>query len=120
VVGALLLVWALSGVYSVDAAERGVVLRFGKHVATTEPGLRWHLPWPIETRQLVNIASIESFTREIRMLTSDENLVDIHLAVQYRRANPLDYVFNVQNPEMTLRSEERRVGKECSTQWSTY
>jgi len=102
VVGALLLVWALSGVYSVDAAERGVVLRFGKHVATTEPGLRWHLPWPIETRQLVNIASIESFTREIRMLTSDENLVDIHLAVQYRRANPLDYVFNVQNPEMTL------------------
>src|SRR5262245_30559328 len=51
----LLAIWAFTGLYQVDAAERGVVLRFGKHVATTMPGLRWHLPWPIETRQLVNI-----------------------------------------------------------------
>jgi membrane protease subunit HflK len=79
------------------------VLRFGKHVETTQPGLRWHLPWPIETRQLVNIQSIESFTENTRMLTADENLVDINMEVQYRRASPLDYVFNVQAPDGTLR-----------------
>ena len=78
------------------------MLRFGRHVATTQPGLRWHLPWPIETKQLVNIQSIDSFTEQTRMLTADENLVDINLAVQFRRANPLDYAFNVRRPEETL------------------
>lgn len=98
----LVAIWAFTGLYTVDAAERGVVLRFGRHVATTEPGLRWHLPWPIETKHLVNIQSIDSYTEHQRMLTSDENLVDINLAVQFRRANPLDYVFNVRRPEETL------------------
>lgn len=96
-------IWAFTGLYQVDAAERGIVLRFGKHVATTMPGLRWHLPWPIETRQLVNIQTIESFSDQTRMLTSDENLVDINLEVQFRRAIPLDYAFNVQRPDDTLK-----------------
>lgn len=99
----LLAIWAFTGLYTVDAAERGVVLRFGKHVATTLPGLRWHIPWPIETRQIVNIQSIESITEQTRMLTSDENMVDINLEVQYRRANALDYAFNVLKPEDTLK-----------------
>lgn len=99
----LVAIWAFTGLYQVDAAERGVVLRFGKHVATTMPGLRWHMPWPIETRQLVNIQTIESFSETTRMLTADENLVDINLEVQYRRANPLDYAFNVEAPDATLR-----------------
>ena len=99
----LLAIWAFTGLYQVDAAERGIVLRFGKHVETTMPGLRWHLPWPIETRQIVNIQTIESFTENTRMLTADENLVDINMEVQYRRANPLDYAFNVEAPDGTLR-----------------
>lgn len=99
----LVAIWAFTGLYQVDAAERGIVLRFGKHVATTMPGLRWHLPWPIETRQLVNIQTIESFSDQTRMLTSDENLVDINLEVQFRRALPLDYAFNVQRPDDTLK-----------------
>jgi membrane protease subunit HflK len=99
----LIAIWAFTGLYQVDAAERGVVLRFGKHVATTMPGLRWHMPWPIETRQLVNIQTIESFNETTRMLTADENLVDINLEVQYRRAIPLDYAFNVEAPDATLR-----------------
>ena len=99
----LLAVWAFTGLYTVDAAERGVILRFGKHVATTMPGLRWHLPWPIETKQIVNIQTIESFSEQTRMLTSDENLVDINLEVQFRRANALDYAFNVLKPEDTLK-----------------
>ncbi|WP_129777236.1 FtsH protease activity modulator HflK [Peristeroidobacter soli] len=99
----LALIWAFSGLYTVDAAERGVILRFGKHVATTMPGLRWHLPWPIETKQIVNIQTIESFSEQTRMLTSDENMVDINMEVQFRRASPLDYAFNVNEPEQTLR-----------------
>lgn len=99
----LLAIWAFTGLYQVDAAERGVVLRFGRHVGTTMPGLRWHLPWPIETKQIVNVANIQSWSDPTRMLTSDENLVDINLEVQYRFANPLDYAFNVFQPEETLK-----------------
>jgi len=98
----LLAVWGLTGVYVVDAAERAVVTRFGRYVRTTEPGLSWHLPWPIEARQIVNIAAVESFSDQTRMLTSDENLVDINIAVQYRRAEPVQYAFNVREPVATL------------------
>ena len=98
----LLAVWAATGLYKVDAAERAVVTRFGKYVETTEPGLRWHLPWPIEARQIVNVESVEGFSDQTRMLTSDENLVDINIAVQYRRAEPVSFVFNVRDPEATL------------------
>jgi membrane protease subunit HflK len=96
-------IWALTGFYVVDAAERGVVTRFGEYVATTEPGLRWHVPWPIEARQIVNVESIEGVQEQTRMLTSDENLVDINLAVQYRRAEPVAYAFNVRDPDQTLK-----------------
>jgi membrane protease subunit HflK len=100
---ALATIWAFTGLYRVDAAERGIILRFGKHVDTTLPGLHWHMPWPIETKQIVNTAAIDSFTEQTRMLTSDENLVDINMEVQYRRANALDYAFNVYKPEDTLK-----------------
>lgn len=100
---ALATIWAFTGLYRVDAAERGIILRFGRHVDTTLPGLHWHMPWPIETKQIVNTAAIDSFTEQTRMLTSDENLVDINMEVQYRRANALDYAFNVFKPEDTLK-----------------
>jgi modulator of FtsH protease HflK len=102
VVLVLLAVWAATGLYKVDAAERAVVTRFGKYVGTTEPGLRWHMPWPIETRQIINVESIEGFSDQTRMLTSDENLVDINIAVQYRRAEARPYAFNVREPDATL------------------
>jgi membrane protease subunit HflK len=98
----LVAIWAATGLYKVDAAERAVVTRFGQYVGTTEPGLRWHLPWPIETRQIVNVESIEGFSNQTRMLTSDENLVDINIAVQYRRAEARPFAFNVRDPEGTL------------------
>jgi membrane protease subunit HflK len=98
----LLAVWAATGLYKVDAAERAVVTRFGQYVGTTEPGLRWHLPWPIESRQIINVESIEGFSDQTRMLTSDENLVDINIAVQYRRAEARPFAFNVRDPESTL------------------
>ena len=96
-------VWALTGFYVVDAAERGVVTRFGRFVAATEPGLRWHIPWPVEARQIINVETVEGVTDQTRMLTSDENLVDINIAVQYRRAEPVAFAFNVRDPEQTLK-----------------
>jgi membrane protease subunit HflK len=102
VVLVLLAVWAATGLYKVDAAERAVVTRFGEYVGTTDPGLRWHMPWPIEARQIINVQSIEGFSDQTRMLTSDENLVDINIAVQYRRAEAKPFAFNVREPETTL------------------
>jgi membrane protease subunit HflK len=102
VVVVLLAIWALTGIYKVDAAEQAVVTRFGEFARTAGPGINIHLPWPIEARQIVNVEAFESFSDQTRMLTSDENLVDINIAVQYRRADPVAFVFNVRDPEATL------------------
>src|SRR5690606_2472624 len=98
----LLAVWALSGIYVVDAAERGVVLRFGAYQATTLPGLRWHLPWPIETVEKINIGETVSWRYDGSMLTRDENIVNVNLVVQYRRTDPQAFLFNMRDPERTL------------------
>ena len=95
--------WLATGLYRVDAAERGVVTRFGAFQVTTEPGLRWHFPWPIERVERVNIGEVVPFSQQTRMLTSDENIVVIDLVVQYRRAFPEKFLFNVRDPEATLR-----------------
>jgi membrane protease subunit HflK len=99
----LLAVWAATGFYQVDSAERGVVTRFGRYVQTTNDGLRWHWPWPVESVQIVNVAKNDSIDDKTRMLTADENLVDINMAVQFLRADPLKFVFKVRDPEETLR-----------------
>jgi membrane protease subunit HflK len=99
----LALLWLATGAFQVDEAERAVVTRFGQYVRTAQPGFRMHLPWPIEARQLVNISSIDSFSDQTRMLTSDENLVDIDMEVQFRRTDPVAYAFNVREPDATLR-----------------
>ena len=97
-----LALWGMTGFYQNDQAERSVITRFGKYTQTTQPGLNWRLPWPIERRQVVNIAEFRSFEDRTRMLTQDEALVGINLAVQYRRADPVQFVFNVRDPEKTL------------------
>ncbi len=103
IIGALVFFWLATGVYQVDAAERAMITRFGQYVRTTQPGVGMHLPWPIEAMQKVNISSIDSFSDQTRMLTSDENLVDIDLEVQFRRVDPVAYAFNVREPDATLR-----------------
>lgn len=94
--------WVATGFYQVGAAERAIVLRFGQFVGISEPGLRWHLPWPIESRQIVNTQEFLSFTDRTRMLTQDEALVDINLEVQYRRADPVKFAFQIVDPQQTL------------------
>lgn len=95
--------WAATGLYRVNDAERGVVLRFGAYSVTTQPGLRWHIPWPVESVEKINISQITPFSQETRMLTADENIVVVDLVVQFQRTDPVAYLFNVRDAEGTLR-----------------
>ncbi len=101
-VAAVFLVWLWTGVYQVKQPERGVVQRFGRLVEVTPPGLHFRLPWPIESVNVVNVASVNSSDFKSRVLTSDVNLVDLHFAVQYEFADPVKKLFNVRDPEATL------------------
>jgi modulator of FtsH protease HflK len=98
----LAIVWLGTGIYQTDAAERAVITRFGRFVRIVDPGVGMHLPWPIERRTFVNVSEFQSFQDRTRMLTADEALVDINLAVQYRRNEPVAYSFNLREPEKTL------------------
>jgi len=98
----ILVAWAFTGFYQVDAAERGVVLRFGRYVESTMPGWQWHLPWPIESVERVNISEVVKDQRKTRMLTADENIVDVDLEVQYRKTDPVKYLFSVRETERTI------------------
>jgi membrane protease subunit HflK len=103
IIGLIVLVWLASGFYIVDPAERGIVLRFGAYSETTEPGLNWHIPYPIEEVIEVNVDQIDSFSHKATMLTRDENIVDVELTVQSRIQDAADYLFQDQNPGKTLR-----------------
>lgn len=96
-------VWAFMGIYIVDAAERGVVLRFGKVLdATVGPGLHWNPPL-VDELSLVNVSELNAKTYENRaMLTTDENIIDIAVTVQYLIQDPVKYVIAVQDPELSL------------------
>lgn len=110
-IGVLVLVWVASGFYIVDTGQRGVVLRFGKYVETTDPGPHWHLPWPIESRETVNIDQVRTVEigyrtnvkskviRESLMLTDDENIIDLQFAVQYILKDPVEFLFVNRSPE---------------------
>ena len=128
VLGAVVLiiaiVWLASGAYIVGPDQRGIILRFGRHVATTDPGFHWHWPYPFETvlrpkvtevqRVEVGFRTIDSgsparyadIPSESLMLTGDENIniIDIDLVVQYRIADPTNYLFNVRNLTDTVKS----------------
>jgi len=99
-IGALIL-WAISGFYTIDQQERGVVLRLGKYLETVQPGLQWNPPL-IDSVEKVNTTKVRSHTSRGTMLTEDENIVDVSLSVQYIVANPKDFYLNVKNPEISL------------------
>ena len=105
----LFVVWLASGIYIVEPAERGVILRFGAYVDMTEPGPHWHIPYPIEEVVMVNVDEISSFTHKALMLTKDENIVDVELTVQSRIQDAADYLFQDQSPEKTLRDATETV-----------
>jgi membrane protease subunit HflK len=98
----LIAVWAFTGFYQVNDAERGIVLRFGALQAITQPGLRWHIPWPVEAVERINTNEILRFLYRGSMLTRDENIVLVDLVIQYRRTDPEAFLFNMRSPEDTL------------------
>ena len=102
VIAIVLLFWGATGFYKIEEAERGVVLRFGKHVETTQRGLHWHLPMPIESVTKVDITKVHTVPLRATMLTKDENIVDLEGTVQYQVADATKYLFDVRNPEISL------------------
>ncbi|MGB0721016.1 MAG: FtsH protease activity modulator HflK [Gammaproteobacteria bacterium] len=98
----VLALWLFTGFYTVDEGEQGVVLRFGKHVETTEPGLRWHIPTPIEVVEKVDVKAVRSAADQALMLTGDENIAVIKLEVQYQVKDAAQYLFAVRDPDITL------------------
>ena len=124
-VGALA-IWGLSGFFRVQSEELGVVLRFGKHVRTVQPGLNYHLPYPIETVLLPKALRVSTLSigmsliddparrgrtmrdvpEESLMLTGDENIVDVDFTVLWRiKPDGVgNYLFNIQNPEGTVKA----------------
>jgi len=119
VAGIVLVVWLFSGIYIVDAGKRGVVLRFGAFTEATMPGPHWHIPYPIEQVEIVDVEqrrfievgyrsgaggqSAVTVPREALMLTQDETIVNIQLAVQYQVDDPRLYLFNVRDPDAVLK-----------------
>lgn len=108
------IVWLISGVYIVQPAERGVEMRFGAYTETTNPGPHWHIPYPIERVEKVDVARVRtvnigfgqtgsSVSSEALMLTRDENIIELKVEVQFHVESAADYLFNVVNPDLTLR-----------------
>ena len=110
-------IWLVSGTYIVQPGEEGVVQTFGRFSSITTSGLNYHIPWPIQQVTIVDVESVrrveigfrttagdskQEVLNEALMLTTDENIVQVELLVQYRIANSRAFVFNVQNPEDVL------------------
>ena len=108
---AIVILWLASGFYIVDASQRGLVLQFGRYKESTESGLRWRWPYPIQSHELVNVSEVRTIEvgyrgseknkvlQEALMLTDDENIINIQFAVQYIRRDPVAYVFNNRTPD---------------------
>jgi membrane protease subunit HflK len=94
--------WMITGFYRIDEAERGVVQRFGAYTGTTMPGLHWRIPFPIESVSKVNANEVSDYPYSTEMLTADLQYVNIDMVVQFRRTDPVDFSFNVVDPELTL------------------
>lgn len=121
IIAVVVLIWFGTGFYIVDQGSLGVVQRFGKFVETTEPGPRWHLPYPMEKVDVVNMEQVRRLEvgyrsssegsggktkqpREALMLTEDENIIDLQFAVQYNLKNAKDYLFNNRSTDAAVMS----------------
>ncbi|MEW6444853.1 MAG: FtsH protease activity modulator HflK [Pseudomonadota bacterium] len=102
IAGIGLALWLASGVYIVNDGQRGVVMQFGKYTGTSLPGPHWHLPYPVQTVQTVDVDQFRSKQIKTQMLTADENIVDAEVAVQYNVKDPAQYLFSIRDPDVTL------------------
>ena len=117
-------VWLASGFYIVVEGTRGVVLTFGKFAEETQSGLRWRMPWPIQSHEIVNLSQVRTLEigyrntvktkvlKESLMLTDDENIVDLQFAVQYTVKDVRDYVFNNKKPDEAVMQAAESAARE--------
>lgn len=94
--------YGVIGLYSVGPGEQALITRFGKFHSITNPGLHW-LPYLIDSRHIVNVQQVSTTEHSGKMLTEDENIVEVQVKVQYRVNNIKDFIFNVQNPVLSLK-----------------
>jgi membrane protease subunit HflK len=111
IVAIIVAVWLASGIFIVIEGQKGVVLTFGQYSRETGSGLSMRWPWPIQSHEIVNLAQVRSVevgyrntiktkvAKESLMLTDDENIVDVQIAVQYLVRDAKDYLFNNRRPE---------------------
>lgn len=117
---AVIALWLATGFYMVSPGEVGLIRRFGHHVETTQPGLRYRIPWPVDSVTIVNLERVrrveigfrsgrssgmainQRVAEESLMLTGDENIIEAQLIVQYQVKDPAAYAFNVYQPEVVL------------------
>ena len=121
IVAVIATIWLATGFYIVDQGSVGVLQRFGKFTTTTEPGPRWHWPFPIESVTVVNMEQVRRLEvgyrssgegsgsktkvpREALMLTEDENIIDMQVAVQYKLKSAKDYIFNNRDTDKSVMS----------------
>ncbi len=108
-----LVIWLLTGFHVVQPGEKAVILQFGRYTETVGSGWHWHLPYPIERVISVDTQRIRSASTRGIMLTKDENLVEVEVALQYRVNEAMNYLFELSNPDLTveqaLRSSVREV-----------
>jgi membrane protease subunit HflK len=104
--------WLASGYYQIGPSERGVVQRFGRYVTTEQPGHGWHWPWPIESVTKLDVAAVDGVSSKALMLTTEQSLIDISWSIQYRIADPQQFLFQVRDPEASLRQLGETVVRE--------
>jgi membrane protease subunit HflK len=95
-------IWALTGIYIVDEGWRGVETRFGERTEVTQAGPHWHIPYPIEDVEQINVSDIRTARNKSKMLTSDENIVVMSIEIQYNVKDAQDFAFEVRDPDLTL------------------
>ncbi|MEA9566928.1 FtsH protease activity modulator HflK [Polynucleobacter sp. AP-Nickl1-40-C4] len=115
IAGALVFfIWVCSSFFIIQEGQAGVILTFGKYDYTAKPGINWHMPWPIQSEETVNLSGVRSVEvgrpvlikatnqKDSSMLTEDENIIDVRFAVQYRLKDPTDYLFNNRDPDTAV------------------
>lgn len=117
--------WAATGFYIVPEGQSGIVTTFGKYTETTMPGFRWHMPWPIQQANIVDVSSVRTVAigamgranreAEALMLTDDENIVDLRFNVQYRIKSgegAMNYIFRSRDPDESVRQSAESAMRE--------
>ncbi|KAF3998860.1 FtsH protease activity modulator HflK [Glaciimonas immobilis] len=116
IIGAIVIfLWVVSGFFTVQEGQTGVVMTFGKYSHSTMAGVNWRWPYPIQSHEIVNVSGVRTIEvgyrgnaknkqpKEALMLTEDENIIDIQFAVQYKLKSAADWLYQIRNPEETVR-----------------